>query len=424
MLRSLHHRTFRRLYVAQVVSLLGTGLTTVALALLAYDLAGARAGLVLGTAFTIKMLAYVFVAPLAAAAVENLPRRSVLVGSELARVAIALMLPLVQSIWQVYVLVFILQAASATFTPVMTAAIPQILPDETEYTEALSLSRLATDLESVVSPMLAGLALLAVDHQTLFLGTAIGFALSALVLSGTAIPSPAPPASGRRDSAPLLSRARKGLGLFVSTPALRPVVAIHMAVAAVEAYVLVQTVVLVRIRFGMPEGHVGWALAVNGAGSMLAALCLPMVMRRQREHTVMLSGALLLALAATAIPLALRSEARLTGLATLLVLWFVIGIGWSTAEVPVGLLIKRSLAPADLPAAFAAQFSLEHACWLLTYPLVGWLGSRWLDQTPWFMAGLAFGCFLLAALLWLPRRHPTADALAPHTAYGRAHGTH
>ena len=40
MIAVLRHRTYRHLFAAQVLSLIGTGLTTVALGLLAYDLAG------------------------------------------------------------------------------------------------------------------------------------------------------------------------------------------------------------------------------------------------------------------------------------------------------------------------------------------------------------------------------------------------
>lgn len=40
MLDVLTNLTFRKLFAAQVIALLGTGLATVALALLAYDLAG------------------------------------------------------------------------------------------------------------------------------------------------------------------------------------------------------------------------------------------------------------------------------------------------------------------------------------------------------------------------------------------------
>ena len=44
MLGVLANRTYRHLFLAQVVSLVGTGLATVALGLLAFDLAGDRAG--------------------------------------------------------------------------------------------------------------------------------------------------------------------------------------------------------------------------------------------------------------------------------------------------------------------------------------------------------------------------------------------
>ncbi len=112
------------------MALLGTGLLTVALGLLAFDLAGGRAGAVLGTALTIKMLAYVFVAPVMAALVEKLPRKTVLVAADLIRAAIAISLPFIDQIWQIYVLVFVLQAASATFTPAFQAIIPVILTRE------------------------------------------------------------------------------------------------------------------------------------------------------------------------------------------------------------------------------------------------------------------------------------------------------
>ena len=84
----LSNPTFRRLFAAQAVALTGTGLATVALGLLAYDLAGDSAGAVLGTALAIKMVAYVTLAPLAAALAARLPRRAFLVALDLVRAAV------------------------------------------------------------------------------------------------------------------------------------------------------------------------------------------------------------------------------------------------------------------------------------------------------------------------------------------------
>jgi hypothetical protein len=91
-LSPLANRTYRHLFSAQVIALVGTGLLTVAL--LAYDLAGADAGTVLGTALAIKIIAYVGIAPVGAFA-DRLPRRAFLVAMDLVRAAIAVCLPFV-----------------------------------------------------------------------------------------------------------------------------------------------------------------------------------------------------------------------------------------------------------------------------------------------------------------------------------------
>jgi len=138
MLDILRNRTYRHLFLAQLVALTGTGLATVALGLLAFELAGAEAGVVLGTALAIKMVAYVGLAPVAAAFAEQLPRRAMLVSLDVVRAAVALLLPFVTEVWQVYLLIFLLQATSAAFTPTFQATIPDILTEEKDYTRALS----------------------------------------------------------------------------------------------------------------------------------------------------------------------------------------------------------------------------------------------------------------------------------------------
>ena len=190
MLSPLTNRTYRHLFAAQVIALIGTGLLTVALGLLAYDLAGADAGAVLGTALAIKMVAYVGVAPVVGAFADRLPRRAFLVAMDLVRAAIALSLPFVTEVWQIYVLIFVLQSASAAFTPTFQATIPEVLPDEAEYTKALSLARLAYDLESLASPALAAALLAVISYHDLFAGTVVGFLGSALLVGTVALPVP------------------------------------------------------------------------------------------------------------------------------------------------------------------------------------------------------------------------------------------
>ncbi|WP_206447875.1 MFS transporter [Agrococcus sp. KRD186] len=411
MRRALAHPAYRRLFLAQAVALAGTGLATVALGLLAYQLEPANAAGVLGTVFAIKMVAYVFVAPLAAAALARLPRRAVMVGSDVVRLLVAASLPFVGEVWQIYVLIFVLQAASATFTPTFQSVIPDVLEDEEDYTAALSLSRLAYDLEAVLSPVLAAVLLLLVPASALFFGTAAGFAGSALLVLATAVP-------GRRvePDAPEMffsDRARHGMRLFVRTPTLRPILALNLVVAAAGAFVLVQTVVIAKTSFGLGDGAVALLLAANGAGSMAAALALPVLLKRVAERRVMLGGAVLLvvvtglAASAVTLPAVLDGVAIgglpggvVVGTVAIAVLWLLVGIGWGAVETPVGRLIRRGVPASDLAPAFAAQFSLSHACWLLTYPLAGWLGFIGLPGTALALAAVALVATVVAWRLW------------------------
>lgn len=196
MLSPLRSCIYRHLFAAQLIALLGTGLATVALGLVAFQLAGVEAGAVLGTALAIKMIAYVGVAPIAGAFANHLPRRAMLVALDLVRVAVAICLPFVDAIWQVYALIFVLQAASAAFTPTFQATIPDVLPDEAEYTRALSLSQLAYNLENLVSPALAAALLTVISFHWLFAGTAIGFLASATLVVSVRLPSTKPAKSG------------------------------------------------------------------------------------------------------------------------------------------------------------------------------------------------------------------------------------
>ena len=129
--------------------------------------------MILGNVLAIKIIAYVTIAPVAEALLGNLPRRPVLVLLDLVRAGFALALPWVTEIWQIYLLIFLLQASSAGFTPLFQSTIPDLLKDEDDYTKALSLSRLANDLETLLSPVLATLLLAVVTWQGLYAGTCL-----------------------------------------------------------------------------------------------------------------------------------------------------------------------------------------------------------------------------------------------------------
>ncbi len=362
----LSDRTYRHLFLAQVVALLGTGLATVALGLLTFDLAGDGAALVLGTVFTIKMVAYVGIAPIAGAFADRVPRRALLVTLDLVRGGVALALPFVTEVWQVYVLIFLLQSASAAFTPTFQATIPDVLPEEARYTRALSLSRLAYDLENIVSPTLAALLLAVMSYNALFLGTVAGFLASAFLVVSVLLPSPSP-----SEPHGVYDRTTRGIRIYLATPRLRGLLALNLGAAAAGAMVLVNSVVLVRGSLGLPDSALAWTLFAFGAGSMTAALVLPRLLDAIPDRPVMVGGSALIG--ATLLGLGLTVSTTGLSWTALLMAWLLVGLGYSAVLTPSGRLLRRSAHAGDRPALFAAQFALSHACWLVTYPLAGWL---------------------------------------------------
>ncbi|MCX0273477.1 MFS transporter [Nocardia zapadnayensis] len=395
------HRAYRRLFAAQVSALCGTGLATVALGLLAYQLAGKDAGLVLGTALTIKMAVYVTIAPVAAVYADRLPRRGLLVALDLVRVAAALTLPFVHEVWQVYLSIAVLQTASAVFTPAFQATLPDILPDERDYTRALSASQLAATMESLLSPVLAALLLTVLDFHRLFAGTALGFLASAILVAGTAIPDPV-----RRAVTGIWDRTAAGMRIFAATPRLRGLLGVNLVVAAVGSVVMVNTVNYVRDVLGGSPADVAVLLAANGFGTMLAALALPRALDRVGERSIVLAGAGTLVLGiAMAVTMALYGPGSR---AATLAVWAVIGAGTGLAITPAGRVLRRSAHAKDRPALFAAQFSLSHLCWLITYPLAGRLATATGFATTWIVLGLVAGAGLVAAVRCWPRHDPAA----------------
>lgn len=363
---------FRPLFAAQVVALVGTGLLTVALGLLAYDLAGTDAGLVLGLALAIKMIAYVVVAPVMSAAAHRVPRRTLMVTADAVRAAVALALPFVDQVWQIYVLISVLQSASATFTPAFQAVIPTVLPDERDYTRALSLSRLAYDLESVLSPVLAAAALLVTSYHSLFVGTLVGFLGSGLLVwRGLARRADAP--TDPADAPNRRARVTAGARIVLADPVLRGLLWLNAVVASGTAVVLVATVTIVRDELGGGETAVALALACFGAGSMVTALALPRLLDRAHDvRPVMIVGA---AAVATVLALVAVGFAVGGGWAVLATGWTLLGAATSAISTPTGRVLRDRTAEADRPLVFAAQFSLSHACFLVTYPLTGVLAS-------------------------------------------------
>ncbi len=388
---ALANPVYRRLLAAQVIALAGTGVTTVALGLLAYELGGAHAGAVLGAALALKMVAYVGLSPVIAAFAPRIDRRRMLITLDLLRAATLLALPFVTQAWQVLALVFVVSACAAGFTPAFQATLADVLPDEQQYTQALSFSRAAYDLGDLLAPVAAAALLLTMSFHALFAINAATFIASAALIASVTLPRTTSPGSlGSRTAGRILS----GVKRFADTPPMRGLLALNLVAAAASAMTIVNTVVLVRGQLHLTGSAVAIALASVAAGSVATAITLPRILLRIPDRTVMLAGAVLLTITLAAVTL-------ITNFPELLAIWLLTGIGLALVQTPVGRLLQRS-APADQrPPLFATQFALSHLCWLATYPIAGILGSAaGIDTVTLLLAAVSLAATLAARWFW------------------------
>src|SRR6266550_5174807 len=151
------NRDFRLLFGAQIISLLGSGVTTVGLALFAYQLTGGQsATAVIGNALTLRILAFLLFSQPAGVVADRVSRKKILIAADVVRFGLLALFPFITAVWQIYEMIFAINAVTAFFTPTFEASIPEVAGGE-QSVRALSLSRVATDVEAVAAPALAGL---------------------------------------------------------------------------------------------------------------------------------------------------------------------------------------------------------------------------------------------------------------------------
>ena len=180
------NRDFRLLFSAQVISLLGSGVTTVGLALFAHKLVGGSAALVIGNALMLRILAFLLFSQPAGVLADRLDRKRMLILADLVRFGLLALFPFVQSVWQVYVMIFLINAATAFFTPIYDSTIPEVAGRE-HYVKALSLSRVAVDMEAMMAPALAGLLVALLGLRWLFWFDAATYLVSAVLVAASAL---------------------------------------------------------------------------------------------------------------------------------------------------------------------------------------------------------------------------------------------
>jgi MFS family permease len=177
--------SFRRLYLAQLISYLGDWFTTVALLGLVNDLSGGSATLTT-LVLVAQMVSIALFSPLGGHLADRFDRQLLMVGADVIRAVLALGFLLIDApgdIWMAYVLIAAISALSATFIPASHAAVPNLV-SRADLPAANVLEGAAWGTMLAVGGAAGGLVAAAWGRDAAFIGDTITFAVSAVLLFG------------------------------------------------------------------------------------------------------------------------------------------------------------------------------------------------------------------------------------------------
>jgi len=191
-------REFRLLFFGQAVSVVGEEIFPIAATISVLNAGGDAfdVGLVLGA----RWLAVVLFALIGGVWADRLPRRVVMIGSDLVALAGVLALALAPGdphISFIAVMVFVVGASEAFFRPAETALLPSIVPQD-QLTAANSLIAVSYRTAAVVGPGVGGIFVAAFSVHAAYL--VVGVALTVSALSLYALREPAREARERTES--------------------------------------------------------------------------------------------------------------------------------------------------------------------------------------------------------------------------------
>ena len=138
-IKALKEPLFAKLYFAQAISLLGDAFTWMGIALLAFEFGGNESAKILAIALTIRVTAFIFFGSYAGVLADRFNRKKIMIITNLFRMSIVFSLAFVNSVWQLYSLIFFLNIFNAFFTPAYKACIPQLISQKENYGNAIAL---------------------------------------------------------------------------------------------------------------------------------------------------------------------------------------------------------------------------------------------------------------------------------------------
>lgn len=371
---------YRRLWAARTVSQWGDTFNFVALALLIYDLTGSGLG-VTGVVVA-EILPVLLLAPVAGPLVDRWPRVRVMVGSDLFRMALMVVL----AFWHdapagVYAIAFAMSVGAAFFNPAASSVLPAIVSKDA-LVAANSGIWTAAVLSQVVLAPLAGLLVVTVGYGPAFTINAVSYALSALVLRRLHVAGPVEGVPRRR----LLAEAREGVSVLMRHRMLRALAFGQLLAALSAGATSALLVVLAKDHLSVTGSGYGLLIAAIGIGAALGPLVMLRLIRNPARPVFVfgpfaLRGAVDIALAsATAIPVAAASL-------------IAYGVGTSTGAVTFNSMLQAETPEPVRGRVFASMDVLWQSGRLISLGIGGLLADTYGIQAVYYLGG----ALLLAA---------------------------
>ncbi len=279
----LRHREFRLLWLAQLASDLGDWIGRVALSIVVFERTGSAFTTALVT--TVSVLPYIGLGPYLTARFSRYHRRSVLVGSDLARALLFALIALPFGVNALLALAFVAGCLTPPFQATRSAAVPTVLPRKT-FGDGVALMTITAEAALLLGYAAGGGLVAVLGAQPALLANSASFLLSALFLSRLHLTDED---DRRTDRAVTV---RSGIRTVLDDPFVRRYIWTYTIVGGCA--VIPETLAPALIQGELGEGPtlVGLLSAAVCASIILTALVAP----RSGSDTALLRSASLLAL--------------------------------------------------------------------------------------------------------------------------------
>ncbi|MGD0272832.1 MAG: MFS transporter [Gaiellaceae bacterium] len=266
----------RRLFWATLISSTGTWLAIVALAIDVFD--RTHSSVWVGALFAAETLPIALLGFLLGPLLDRLPRRSLMIGSDLFRAAVFVALVAAPNAGTIIALATLAGLATGLFTPAVYAGLPNLV-EERDLAGANGLFQTAVSVTMIVGPLCGGLIVAAMSPHPAYLFNAGTFVFSALLLVGirpSGLQSIAAVTRGYLhdlfDGAAAVFRLRPLLTVFVAW---------NLAMVGIAAMNTAE-VDLVKHDFGAGDFGYGLFMAATGVGVFVGAFNARSVLARRR----------------------------------------------------------------------------------------------------------------------------------------------